>query len=61
MILACGLVGDSIRDANAENKSRAKGARGVKGVVARGSVAPGARSKKLLSVEGLTIAFKSAE
>jgi peptide/nickel transport system permease protein len=56
VILACGLIGDSIRDANAESKSRAKGARGLKGVSARGA-APATPTKSLLEAVGLTIAF----
>jgi peptide/nickel transport system permease protein len=60
MILVFGLIGDSIRDANAENKSRAKVARGLTGVGSRGAAVPPS-SGELLHVSGLTITFNSAD
>jgi peptide/nickel transport system permease protein len=60
-ILALGLIGDAVRDVNAETTSRSRGVRIVerpsgKAMRVRPAVAPGGA---LLSVKGLTVSFAS--
>ncbi|KQQ08489.1 dipeptide/oligopeptide/nickel ABC transporter permease/ATP-binding protein [Rathayibacter sp. Leaf296] len=58
-VVACGLIGDAVRDVNAETKSRSGGIRARR---RRSRAVPGGvdESSPLISVKGLTISFATS-